>query len=587
MPAELPDWLQELKSVDVEPEPAFSDNDLESTASSLEEPLAEAQIPEWLQNLEPVAAGQVSELPDIEEMPSSESSLPVEEPIDLAASVMTIEAISDNWVSEKGAAVFDEEPPADTLKAAMPGEAQSIEDDEAFAWLENLAARQGADEALLLSPDERRETPPEWILTEASEQGAPEAEAGFPAGVAEAAILAAAIPEDVSEDDEAIAADDLSGLISALEEEPGLEPETALTTEPLPMEEAIEAGTEIPGETLGEVTEIVAAPEAPSEMEPAAEEEMLFYPLETAQASEQPLTLEEAPIAEGDTKPTVVQAGTGQKLEAIAVAAVIGAVAESDEGPTPPPSLIIEEETSNVPELVEEQPQPAEPVVTAEATPEAPFELEKPIAAGVVIPEDDEAFAWLESLAVRQGAEEALLLTPEERLKSAPEWVMEEVAEAEEVQAADTPVEAELPEWLQEAPVETEEMEPAAETESGVPDWLKQPAAISEEPPVEEELPPLAPELPTWLAGVEDNQKATDTVEWSPTEESFEAVEPEVLPDISEGIPEAALEEAPAPAYRSQSSRLDRSGTFAGHRIYQSAGDPGLPRETWSLSRCG
>ena len=29
VPAELPDWLQELKSVDVEPEPAFSDNDLE------------------------------------------------------------------------------------------------------------------------------------------------------------------------------------------------------------------------------------------------------------------------------------------------------------------------------------------------------------------------------------------------------------------------------------------------------------------------------------------------------------------------------------------------------------------------------
>lgn len=125
---------------------------------------------------------------------------------------------------------------------------------------------------------------------------------------------------------------------------------------------------------------------------------------------------------------------------------------------------------------------------------------------------------------------------------------MEEVAEAEEAQAADTPVEAEVPEWLQEAPLVTEEIEPAAGTESGVPDWLKRPAAISEEPPVEEELPPLAPELPTWLAGVEDNQKATETVEWSPTEESFEAVEPEALPDISEAIPEAALEEAPAPA---------------------------------------
>ena len=38
-----------------------------------------------------------------------------------------------------------------------------LDDPEAYAWLEHLAARQGASEALFLSPAERREHPPEWV----------------------------------------------------------------------------------------------------------------------------------------------------------------------------------------------------------------------------------------------------------------------------------------------------------------------------------------------------------------------------------------------------------------------------------------
>ena len=36
--------------------------------------------------------------------------------------------------------------------------------DDAMAWLESLAAKQGADEETLLTrPEERMETPPEWV----------------------------------------------------------------------------------------------------------------------------------------------------------------------------------------------------------------------------------------------------------------------------------------------------------------------------------------------------------------------------------------------------------------------------------------
>jgi len=40
-----------------------------------------------------------------------------------------------------------------------------LDDEESFAWLEYLAERQGATEALLLEPEKRRQTPPEWVLT--------------------------------------------------------------------------------------------------------------------------------------------------------------------------------------------------------------------------------------------------------------------------------------------------------------------------------------------------------------------------------------------------------------------------------------
>jgi peptide/nickel transport system permease protein len=40
-----------------------------------------------------------------------------------------------------------------------------LDDQAAYAWLEHLAERQGAAEALLLRPEERRQSPPEWVHT--------------------------------------------------------------------------------------------------------------------------------------------------------------------------------------------------------------------------------------------------------------------------------------------------------------------------------------------------------------------------------------------------------------------------------------
>ncbi|MDX1399509.1 MAG: hypothetical protein R3204_13370, partial [Oceanospirillum sp.] len=61
--------------------------------------------------------------------------------------------------------VPDEQPPAmeSQLKNTDELGKSDEERDDSFAWLENLAAKQGATEGLLTKPEERREVEPEWV----------------------------------------------------------------------------------------------------------------------------------------------------------------------------------------------------------------------------------------------------------------------------------------------------------------------------------------------------------------------------------------------------------------------------------------
>jgi len=58
-------------------------------------------------------------------------------------------------------ALVEEEP--EEAEARIPSD---MDEEAAFAWLESLAAKQGAEEAMLLEPEERREEPPEWVSEE-------------------------------------------------------------------------------------------------------------------------------------------------------------------------------------------------------------------------------------------------------------------------------------------------------------------------------------------------------------------------------------------------------------------------------------
>ena len=187
---------------------------------------------------------------------------------------------------------------------------------------------------------------------------------------------------------------------------------------------------------------------------------------------------------------------------------------------------------------------PAEPALTLEDT--QPTHIVQPVesveepSAEAVAAED---FAWLESLAARQGADEATLVTPAaEREETPPQWVTGtlnaatlEQAEAQRAESeAEKPEEA-MPEWLR----TYDEQPPTSDT--------GQPAA---EPVAEPEVTPSLEDLPDWLkADVNTQDQQVDTWLESLDEPAAEVpVEAEPAPQPSEWIQEPEFI-APTPTY--------------------------------------
>ncbi len=341
-------------------------------------------MPDWLKGLEPetssVEADQTTEPVEV---------IAEEEPIES-------ETPASEWQLETKPAVDEEAPSVESeaQKAELEGqisEAQPEEEiDEGFAWLEGLAARQGADEALLLKPEERMETPPQWVQ-------------------------------------------ELSGQEQSSPEE----------------EETLTSGGE-------------------------------------ADVSEDELKLEPQQLFE--------QGIIDQNLE---------------------------EETPDQPE-VEVPEQPGEAAVPA-------------------MDDADAAFAWLESLAVKQGADEALLLSPEERQETPPDWIQEAQREAaEHVEELDVEEEASLP-----ATEETAIPE--------MPEWLRDLAEKGTTPPFEpaideqEQIDAGAPVEESRIEEIFPEKSLEEQAGAVFEEETFQAEvpakeQPEDIPDLPEWLAESTIE---------------------------------------------
>jgi hypothetical protein len=173
--------------------PDFDDDDaalawLESLAAkqgaSEEELLTEPEernddVPDWLQDMADVVEDEPDDdQPEAVEAQASETAEAPEE-VNLAAAETLISSRADLGLAGADVPEAEEAAPAPEMSETGSGAQADAEveedDDQALAWLENLAAKQGADEAeLLTEPDDRAEEVPDW-LREMAEEPAQEA----------------------------------------------------------------------------------------------------------------------------------------------------------------------------------------------------------------------------------------------------------------------------------------------------------------------------------------------------------------------------------------------------------------------------
>lgn len=559
--AEIPDWLREPDLAQP------SEGTVEGLQAGLDIPepsgAETGELPDWLRELNPELYKEPTAA--VEEEPSLDFDETAELP-------QTSTDQLPDWLRSAA-----EEIPAETQPPEAP----------ALAAAETQASEWVTDELLQAMPVEEEsaeETPspaelPDWLRSLSTESS----EAELPSGEGVSGAEPAVLPDWLSEiQDKAPKAEEAAEAGEA-------------------FGGAILGGAVLGGATMAE--EGVDLPawlkktESEQPAEPVEEFEMLFGPQELAKVPAQPaeaIHFEEPPVQEGDTQPSRVRkapeeaaapaipteepagifeeapgeapafAIESEEVEEIATADMIpdwlkGLGEETPvEAAIEAESLEFEPSEAEMEPVFEAPPQPGPEVMeemasdlveTAEAS-----EIEAETQAAVHteeagVPLDDEsAFAWLESLAVKQGAEEALLLKPEERSDEPPDWIQQAIEEA-----APAAVVAEAPEELaettaeafgeglegvefeaapparlevaEEAVEETLEAIPMLEAEESALAREQAEASVQAEAEAEFEIPEMAPpevketeaapELPSWLEGVEDT-RAVEEAGWTP-----------------------------------------------------------------------
>ncbi|MEP7355853.1 MAG: hypothetical protein ABI847_01275, partial [Anaerolineales bacterium] len=627
LPADIPDWLKALAPVSPDPvAPKASQAAADEPATGQAEPLAassdeesfswleelkaqaaankaaagEADVPDWLATAasEPVEA-QVEEEPAASLPPWAEPHTPG--PSDTIVTWLARKRTEEDSIQAAPPAAAQPEMPAEPSLAAAPEPAQAsleptdisaMDSDAAFAWLESLAARQGANPDELLGetavPASAAEAEPAMSVTAfevTSEPVASEAEAEQPAPAAEGY---AGLPDWLRPGAEAeLEPDMLSEAGSEMEataEDAGVAPETAgyaglpdwlrpgAITQPedsLPAEAEPEARAEETAFSAGYDT-------LPDWLRPGAD-------AEAAQSAE---AEQAAPAAEGYAGlPDWLRPESAGQLEAAEPASLAEPADEASllaEAPAAEPASLPDwlremEATMPVEPLIDTAPskarrtdalpQPAADSFATEAMAPEPFagtpEAGEPMAAEPMAAEpsmlaqadaaesdEDAAMRWLEGLAAQQGANaEELFTEPETRPLTPPSWIT-----AEQMRALETPEPA-APQ--PEAPEPVARAEPTAMDPDEALRWLeslnaRQPAAAQPEMQAEPEEAPAEPERPAqvaaWFAEAAIEAPSADAELPAQAESEAEAVEaepPEWLKAYVEAEPAA---EVAAPA---------------------------------------
>jgi tetratricopeptide (TPR) repeat protein len=463
--AEEPDWLKGLG--ETETPPASKQEDAPDWLKALGEPQSmpsssDEGEPDWLKGLA-VAGGaaaisQFSHEDELDE--TKETALP---PSPAEPEADFVNQLTEEPVLPPG---MESTPSAVDLDQLGTSEQER---DDSFAWLEGLAAKQGATEGLLTNPEERLEEEPDWVRQAKGLTSEPQVSAEQPA-----ASMAELGKSEQDQDDAFAWLESLAAKQGATE---GLltKPEDRLEEEPDWVRQAKELNV----------------------VEPAADQ------------TEDLDWLKGLAVAGG--------------------AAAVSHFAGKDES----------DETKETPEL-------EQPSLISEPGPES-----EPQSAAVQPAPVDEVDAWLKNLE-GEGTSESASATDETAI-----WLkgleQEEVPQAQE--AVETPG-ADLPDWLNDVPVGSEENsatlfaeeaeltstwmppaeEPAPTTEAkaeedALPSWLGELEKDEEQEQIA--TPAVADDLPAWLLSDETAPAVPEPTiysDWKPVEETREEPAPEPLP---------------------------------------------------------
>ena len=507
--AELPSWLQSMApqevvdgAVESSQVPAESastgvDETMENLLAGLgrgEEkpaPAAGAEVPDWLSSMRTVS----DEEPQVAVPPATETGIPdwlsnmrpvsdLEEP---APPAPAAETEKPDWLGGLTAVPGTEEPAA----AAQPAEEAGAAD-----WLSGMKSVPGFEEQASAVPPAVEPATTDWLGGQpvaGVEAPAPDAqpadESDLPdwlkgisssTGFEEPASAASAQPAEEFptwlQQDKPFVPEPPRPVTA-----PFKPPTTPLAAKPAPVEPAAPTGPTGPSRPLSIEDDAMAWLESLALKQGARPEELLTRPEDRPK---------EAPAS--------VQNLAGQAAQ---------------------PAAPVPEKTAAVPVA----PKPASMEPAAPAGPTGPT---KPLSI------EDDAMAWLESLALRQGARsEELLTRPEDRPLEPPASVQNLAAQA----AAESQPAAVEPEPEPEPVSPVEPFRPAADD---VTSWLKELDKETNPPPLIEESPAPSTDLPDWLKGLEQPAAAT----------RMEPVEvPDELPEWlrAPATPAPAADEAP------------------------------------------
>jgi tetratricopeptide (TPR) repeat protein len=519
VPAEdIPEWLQELEELPVEPTPE---------PESIEAVPAE-DIPEWLQEIEghpvepPPEPEPISIEPDGESLDWLEE---IGEPLpESTTKPDTVDAISlddtSEWLqelsstldsplaeSETGDIISADKVVTDWLegleediaeptevpitKVEHPLEGEEIpgiqEGDDALAWLESLAEKQGvSDEELLTLPEDRKSKVPDWIKQAIGDEVSPEE-----------TVDALPIKESL---EELLESEDLAPEIpTKMDVETTVEPSVDI-----PFDELVQ---ELVTEVDDSFDEMISEPSLDSDIPTSVEEGQDALAWLESLAEKQGVSEEEL-LTEPETRSAIAPDWVQQSIEESLV-----------ESPVIEPDSAEEIPVDEGPPI-EDQPEDI-PIAQVEEEPPVEAEMEMGI-------DQEDAPEWLPDLSVEEAA------IPDEPLQfptdEPPEWlpeistvILEEPIHPEEVSPAS--VQATDEDSFEEPPAPDEELLFADVEDEGVS--LLDTYPSTETPSKEPIIPPV--EDPEWLAELADQ----------PVEEHIPSPEP---PQAMEPISEPAIE---------------------------------------------